>query len=255
MKPPDLQPSFLKIIYLVVYGVLFFFIVLIPKLITSPVNITEKFILEEELIEGSLLGILLLVSILLLNLYKNESARQKELIKKIREDKKSAEERLADSFKYIGQVNVQLGQINSIFNSLNKFPETKNDFKKTLLFFSSRILGIVNADWVLFRIIECNTQKTISEQFEARPGFDLKYPHISNKKVIENQSGPAFSAVISNRSYLNILTCCVLPTDKLGNDERIFIQAITNELAMMFVIFSSAHYKNKDNATLGNDHT
>ena len=93
--------------------------------------------------------ILFLLNILILNLYRKEAARQKAVIEKINNDKKSVEERLFDSFRYIGQVNVQIQQIKSIFNSSDKFPETRNDFKKTLYFFGDRVLGIVNASWVL----------------------------------------------------------------------------------------------------------
>jgi hypothetical protein len=34
-----------------------------------------------------------------------------------------------------------------------------------------------------------------------------------------------------------------LPTDKISNDERIFIQAITNEITMLFVILNSSYYE------------
>jgi len=70
------------------------------------------------------------------------------------EEKKTAEEKMNDSFKYIGEINVQIQEIKSIFNKINKYPETKSDFKKTLRFFSERTLGMINVDWVLFRIID-----------------------------------------------------------------------------------------------------
>jgi hypothetical protein len=92
-------------------------IVYTPKLVSSPVHLTEKLIIEEEIIEGSLLGILFLLNILILNLYKKEDQRQKMMIRKINDEKKSAEEKLDDSFKYIGQVNIQLQQIKSVMTN------------------------------------------------------------------------------------------------------------------------------------------
>jgi hypothetical protein len=56
-------------------------IVYTPKLVSSPVHLTEKLIIEEEIIEGSLLGILFLLNILILNLYKKEDQRQKMMKK------------------------------------------------------------------------------------------------------------------------------------------------------------------------------
>jgi len=179
-----------------------------------------------------------------LNLYKKENSRQEMLIKKINDDKKSAEEKLDDSFRYIGQVNVQLFQIKSIFNNPNKFPETRNDFRKTLFYFSERVFGIVNANWVLFRIINSDTHRTLHEQFELRHGFSLDYPHVSNKMIIENESCSPYTVVISGQQNMNILVCCILPVEKITNEERVFIQAIVNEITMLFVILKSSYYKN-----------
>jgi hypothetical protein len=247
MKKLNVHLSLLQVVYLVIYVILFCVIIYIPQLISNPVHITKKIIIEEEIIEGSLLGILFILSVWLLNLYKNEAFRQKELLKKIIDDKKSADEKLDDSFKYIGQINVQIQQIKSIFNNNNKLPKTKNDFKKTLFYFSERVFGIVNANWVLFRIINCNTCKTIYEQFETRHGYTFDYPHISNKSIIEKQSCSPFTTVISNPQNFNILVCSILPVDKISNDEQVFIQAITNEITMIFVILNSTYYKKLDN--------
>jgi uncharacterized membrane protein (DUF485 family) len=248
-KKSSFHPSFLQIIYLIVYLILFGLIVYTPHLISGPVHITKKLILEEEIIEGFLLGILFLLNILILQLYRNEDAKQKMLISKIKEDKKSAEGKLYDSFRYIGLVNVQLQQIKSIFDSHNNFPETKNDFRKTLLYFGQRVFGIVDANWVLFRIIDCNTERTLYEQFEVRHGFTFGYPHISNKSIVEQHTCSPFTTVISDHPNLNIIICCIIPMDKISNEEKIFINAIVNEITMLFVIMNSAFYKSQGSAT------
>lgn len=252
MKKIKFQPSFLQVIYLIIYLILFSLIVYVPTLINGPVHITKKLIFEEELIEGSLLGILFFVNILVLQLYRKEGARQKELIKRISIDKKTTEEKLVDAFKYIGQINVQMQEIKSIFNNTTKFPGTKNDFKKTLLYFSEQTFGIVNSNWVLFRIIDCSNQKTISEHFENRLGYNLKCPHISNRNIIEKQSCSPFTAVISNPPNLNILTCCIIPEESISNEDLIFLKAITNEITMMFVFLESSYY-NKGKKLLTED--
>ncbi len=247
MKKSDVHVSVLQVLYLGIYAILFFVIIYIPHLISNPVHITKKIIVEEEIIQGSFLGILFILSIWLLNLYKNETSRQRELLKKIMEDKKSSDEKLDESFKYIGQINVQIQQIKSIFSNNNGLPITRSDFKKTLFYFSERVFGIVNANWVLFRIINSNTCKTIYEQFATRHGHSFDYPHISNKSIVEKQSCSPFSTVISNPQNFNIFVCCILPVDKISNDERVFIQAITNEITMIFVILNSTYYKKAHN--------
>jgi len=239
------RPSFLQVIYLIIYIVLFLFIIYIPTLISGPVHITEKFIIAEELVEGSLLAVLLLINILLLNLYRKEAAHQKEVIAKINQDKKLATDKLNDSFRYIGQLNVQIQEIKALFNNKLRLPETKNDIRKTFLFLSERVFGIVNTNWVLFRIINCKTGQTLSEQFETRNGFISNYPHIGNRMIVEAQSCPPFTSVITRPQNMNIVACCILPVDEINTEERLFIQAITNEITKMFVIFSNSYRKNQ----------
>ncbi len=238
MKKLNFHPSVLQVIYLVVYIILFAVIVYIPKLISGPFRITDKMIIEEEIIEGTLLGISFILSILILNLYRKEASRQKEMVKKISEDKQLAKTTLDDSCKYIGKINVQIQEIKSIFNNTIRFPESKNDFKKTFQYFCDHVLGIVNSDWVLFRIINCSNGKTISEQMETRRGLITDYPHIGNKMIVEQQECPPFTTVVSNPQNLNVLCCCILPVEQITQEERVFIQAITNEIAMMFVVFN-----------------
>jgi hypothetical protein len=245
MKELKIKASFLQILYLIIYICLASFIIITPILISGSVHLTKKFIIDEEIIEVILLGVLFSLSILIFKLYKQEARKKEDIIKKIKSDKKTTEEKLFDSLSYIGKVNVQIEEIKSIFNTTNKYPETKNDYKKSFRFLSERVLGIVNSNWVLFRIIDRNTRKTISECFETRAGFSSQYPCISNKMIIENQFMTSCTTVISNPQNLNILVCCALPIDKINKDQRIFIEAIINEIIMLFIILHSSYYKNE----------
>jgi len=243
MKKISFHPTVLQVTYVFIYVILFALIIYIPTLINGPVHITNKLILEEETIEGSLLGMLFILSIIILNLYKREVFRHKELISKINHDKKRVEERLIHADQYIGMVNAQIQEINSIFNRIDKYPETKADLKNSFRFFGERVLGIVNIDWVLFRIINSDTQRTIMERFETRQGCMLSCPQVSNKMIIENQPIVPFTSVISNPENLNILAFCILPVDTIHDEQRIVIQAIINEITKLFVIVSSSYYR------------
>jgi hypothetical protein len=199
-----------------------------------------------------LLGILFSLSVLIFKLYKREGFKHEELIKQINNNKKTAEEKLLDSLKYIGKVNVQIEEIKSIFNTMNTYPETKNDFKKAFRFLSERVLGIVNTNWALLRIINSNTRRTICECFETRQGYSCHYPHVSNKTIIEKQTISSYTTIISNSNKLNILVCCTMPIDKINNDQSVFIQAIINEITMLFIILNSTYYNNRNNMLKGN---
>lgn len=246
MRKLNFHPSQLQTVYMILYLILFSFIIFIPALINGPIHLTQKIIFEEETIEGTLLGILFIISIWILNLYKQEVSRHKAQIIKIGEAKSMVENRLTDSYQYIGRLNVQIQEIKSIFNAIDKYPETKEDLKKTYQYFGGRVHGIVQTDWVLFRIIRSNTLRTISEHFETRQGRSFSYPHVSNKLILEKQSGLPYVSVISNPKNLNILVCCVIPAEKISHDQQVFIQAIINEIAKLFVIFNSTYYETEN---------
>ena len=121
-----------------------------------------------------------------------------------------------------------------------------NENSFILTYFGQRILGIVSSNWVLIRIINCSTQRTISEHFEARMHQEPVYPQISNKKIVENRQLDSHTTVIYSPDNLEILVFCVLPADKISQDERILIEAIIDELTKLFVIINSLYYKNEN---------
>jgi len=204
-------------------------------------------IVEEETIEGTLLGILFIVSVLILNLYKREVTRHKELIFKINKDKQKVENRLYVSDQYIGMINVQIQEINSIYNGIENYPTSKAELKKTFKYFGMKILGIIHSEWTLIRIINCSTLRTIIEHFEKRENVHINYPHISNKMIIENQQTVSYTSIIYHPKNLNIVVFCILPVEKITNDERIFIQAIVDEVTKLYVIINSIYFKTDKN--------
>ena len=118
MKKSNFQFSFFQVLYLIFFLILFSIIISTPILINGYVNFTENLIIEEEIAESVLLCVLLSLSLVLAYQYKREIYKQKGLIKKIENDKKTAKEKLIDSFKYIGKINVQIQEIKSIYNNI-----------------------------------------------------------------------------------------------------------------------------------------
>ncbi len=85
------------------------------------------------------------------------------------------------------------------------------------------------------------------DRVETRRGFSCQYPHVSNKMIFEKQFISSFTTIISNSQNLNILVYCTMPIDKINDDQRVFIQAIINEIIMLFIILNSSYYKNGNN--------
>jgi hypothetical protein len=242
----NIHPTFLQMVYFVILLFLLAIIIYSPSLINGPVHLTRKLIVEEDTVEGILVGILFIVSILIVNLYKNEVYKHKELIQKINTDKQKVEDRLYVSDQYIGMVNVQLREINSTYDCIENYPKTKPEFKEAFRSFGKRLLGIVKSDWVLIRIIDSKSQRSLSEHFETMENLTVEYPHVSNKLIIEQKQMLSHISVVYNPKNLDMIVFCILPVEKISPDEEGFIKTILDELTKMFLIINSSHYKNKD---------
>ena len=242
----------LQLLFFVIYVILSSVMVFTPIIITGSVHVTKKFIIDEDVTEVILLGVLFALSLLIFRLYRKEASKQAELIDSIKTDKKKADERLFASLEYIGKVNVQIEQMKSIFETTNAYPETMNEFKRAVHFLSDRVLGIVNTNWVLFRIVNSDTHRTNYECFETREGLVCRYPHVSNKMIVEERSDSPFTAVVSNPHNFNFLVFCAMPVASINNDQRVFIQAIMNEITMLFIILNSSHAKLGGRIAAGN---
>ena len=242
----NIHPTFLQVVYFIILLFLLSVIIYAPSLINGPFHLTKKLIFEENTLVGILVTILFIVSILIVNLYDNEVNKHKELIHKINKDKQKIEDRLYVSDQYIGMVNVQLREINSTYDSIENYPKTKPEFKKAFHSFGKHILGIVKSDWVLIRIIDSNSQRSISEHFETVENLTVEYPHVSNKLIMERKQMSAHTSVVYNPNNLDIVVFCVLPVGKITPDEEGFIKTILDELTKMYLIINSSHFKNND---------
>ncbi len=243
MRKPQLKPSFLQIIYVVMYCILFLVLIFTPALISGPVRLSRKPIVTEDFIEGAIAGVLFLISLVISKLYEDELKRNKELAEKISLDKRKVEERLTISDQYIGTINVQIQEIKSIFTNIEKYPESRAELKKVFHHLGERVLVIVNSNWVLLRIVNQATQRTLIEHFGIREGFPCSYPHISNKTVLESRSVSPYSAVISMPVNLKVSAFCVMPVAQITQDQKVFLQAIINEITKLFLIMESSWYQ------------
>jgi len=205
-------------------------IILVGLIIATPYLINDGFsIFDEEVMEVVVSALLFGVGFLIYTLYKREIARHQKS--------------LDATLNYIGNLNLQISNIKSIFNSMKKYPESKNEFKLMLRFLAQRALGIVGSEWLLLRIIEINNTKTLAEHFQARGKVTLVRHEISNKNVVDKYC-PSCSVVESDQENFDIQVFCVVSKEKVSEDQRILLKAIVNNLAMLYLIFTSEHYKN-----------
>jgi len=225
-------------IYLLILVAIFLLIVFTPYMIHAGFTV-----FEEQLVEVATILLLFATGYAVLLLYRKEATRNLEKIHRLTKEKGALENRLADAFKYIGTVNIQIKEIKSVFSSVRKFPENKKDFGYILQFLADRTLSMVNTGWVLLRIIDTQSLNSLGEYSETRGNSVLPRHKISNKALVSTEKLKGFTVVESGQENFYIKTFCIIPKVKLSRDNLVFIKAIVNQLEMLFLIFTSMYYR------------
>ena len=233
----------IKAAYLGSLTVLFFLVVLTPYFIKGNIEIKNTTIFKEEIVEGAVIALLLVVGYVASILYKKEFDKYHKELTELIICKYDLENKLNDAFSYIGKVNVQLLEIKSVFSALQKYPENKKDYRSVLVFLARKALVIANVDWVMFRIINPESLRTVQEYSETRDSLPLLAHNIGNKALVGREAVADCSVVRSEQENLTIRTFCILPSEKLTEDQIILLQTIVSEVEMLFIIFSSEYYK------------
>lgn len=223
----------LENLYLVTLGILVILIIATPYFVNRGYSI-----FDEEVLEVIMSTFLFVVGFLIYSLYKSDIARKQKSID--------------ESLNYIGNINLQISHIKSIFNQMKKYPENKNDFKDAIKFLANKALGIVGVDWILFRIIEIENTKTLAEHFQARGKVTLVRYEVSNKSLVQYKACQGCSVIQSDQENFDMQAFCVLPTEKISEEQKIMLKAIVNNLAMIYLIFTSTHYENSRRNSNGN---
>ena len=225
--------------YFLILVSIFLLIAFAPYIIQSGFTL-----LEEQFIEVATIILLYTVGYAVLFLYRKEVDRNLNELNRLKENEGDLESRLTEAFKYIGSVNIQIQEIKSVFSGIRKFPENKKDFGCILQFLADRTLSMVNAGWVLFRIIDTENLNSLGEFSETRGNSMLPQHKISNRRLVSNEKINGCKVVGSGHENFYIKTFCIIPKAELSNENEIFIKAVVNQLEMLFLIFTSVYYRN-----------
>jgi hypothetical protein len=214
-------------------------VVFTPVFIRYHFLLFKKYVIQEDAVEAVLIIILLLIAYLLSNIYKKKLEQYRKTTRRLFQNNSDLSCRLTDAFKYIGGVNVQIQEIRSIFCGRRSYPATETAFKKDLALFARKMLGIVNADWVMIRIICQTNLRTMKEHVESRKNGNFMNKGISNKAIVANHSIDGYSIVVSRHDNSVIMGVCVFPKKSLDEEEKILVEAITNHIEMLYLIYVS----------------
>jgi len=221
-----------------------FLFVIFLLVVFTPYIVGSGFLfLGEEVLEVVVIAFLSVAGYVILRLYRREVARNLKELEKIKKEKYNLESRLAEAFKHIGAVNIQIQEIKSIFSDIKKFPESKKDFKYILQFFSNKILSIINVDWVIIRIINMQNSVTLREYCGTRGEAVLVKYKINNEDLLKKKELDSYKVITSSWENFRLKTFCIIPTQKISREQEDLTKAIITQLEMLFIIFSSSYYK------------
>jgi len=235
-KEPIKTLRYLKAVFLAVIGLLFLLVAATPLLVPREIALFDRFVLEEDAIETVLILGLFAAAYLVSRAYRIAVITYQKKLLQLAADRKLLADRLTDAFRYIGTVNVQLQEIHAIFCGLKRLPESRKQFKDLLGMFGGKILGMINADWVVIRILDRRTLRRVVEHREVRRARQVVDPHIGNRAVVESKTVAGCVIVTGAKDNLSIVTACILPLDHLDKQETMLMQAIVDEIEMLFII-------------------
>jgi hypothetical protein len=233
----------LKAVYGAVMTLLVSVVILTPLLITGGIALKRDVFMEEELLEVLLIAFLLVTGVAISSLYRNSLRNYQRKLDKISFLRDNAEERLMEAFQYIGAVNVQLGEIRSLLSSFNRYPEDRREFRNSLMFLAKKALSVASVEWVVFRIIETESLRTVREFGDTRGDAAFLKSAVSNRSIVETGAGDGWIAIGSNQDNLTIRVFCVIPSKELTPVEKELLETIVNTIEMLFVIFTSQFYR------------
>lgn len=221
--------------FLFILAINFIAIALVPLLIRRPI-----FGLSQSLI------IFLITLILLISAYVVNGFYLKEL-RRLRLYQLNLEERLQETFKYIGSVNLQMEEIKQSFSGFKKYPQNKKDIRIVFNYFAEKILSMINVDWIIIRIIDSNTLYSLRDERYSRGNKKIEFKKFDNKDLInEKYKEDACSIIRSDQAGFYLKTYCILPGILKDSDQEFFVKSVVNQLEMLYIIFSSLE-KNKNN--------
>jgi len=229
--------QFLIVFYLGALTSLLLSVIAMPLVIQHGLQVTRTFIIEEEILETSLIIILFGISYFVLSGFKHTLKSHDRAMERARGEKSRLVSRLVVASRYIGTVNVELQEIHSILCGVERYPQTKREFKQLIDHLAAKAMTVAGTAWVVIRMISRCNGRTVKEYTIVRPKGVLPTVTMGNREILEDRYVEGLSKISSRQKNLDLLTVCILPTIMLSEEENFMITAITNQIEMLFMLY------------------
>jgi hypothetical protein len=212
-------------------------VIIIPLVIQQRFHVGSEFIIQEETLETTLIIILFVVFYFILRGFTHTLSDHERAVVQSGEERSKLVSRLAETFDYIGIVNVELQEIHSILCGVEHFPQTKREFTQLIDQLAAKAMTVAGTPWVVIRIISRSSGQTVKEYNTVQPNITLPSATLGNREILDNQRVEGMKTIGSRQKNLNLYTVCILPTSHLSEAECIIISAITNQIEMFFITY------------------
>ena len=232
-------------LYLGVLVFLLLSVIAMPLIIQSELSLTKEIIIEEGLLETSLIVILLGISYFFLRAFKHTLKDHEVAVVRAGEEKSRLLSRLTEAFSYIGTINVELQEIRSILCGLESYPQTKREFNLFVDHLTAKAMTVAGTAWAVIRLISRFSGGTITEYTAVRPNGVLPSACMGNREVLEDRPTEGMRKIVTCQKNLDFLTVCILPMKPLSEEENILITAIISQIELFFLLYRAGFLNQK----------
>lgn len=234
-----LKKNFLRNFYLFLLIIIFLIVILIPFLAKN------IHFVHEDYVEFISLIFLLSLGYITNHLYRKEATGYESKIVSLENESEKKDEMIEENFRYIGSLNVRMQELESALTKIQKYPGTKNEMKIILQYMANRVLSMINVEWTMIRIVNLEKMQTLSEVCVYRNNKQIKLKNIPNNNLVNNDTIDNIYVIPATEKTFTINTYCMLPI-MVDREQKIMIEAIVNQIDMLYIIFASEYYKEKD---------
>jgi hypothetical protein len=216
-----------------------------PLLIRHGIALSDRFIIEEEIVETAMILAIFGMSFLILIRLMNRLKTYREAADRAVHEKTRLVARLTDAFRYIGKVNVEIQEIESALCGIAFYPKSKKEFRLLVDRLASRALTVTAAPWLVVRMIDRHNGHTVNEHAVRHPGTTLPPTTMGNREILDGVPVDGLQTIGPRQQNLDLLTVMILPAPIISKEKKILLAAILNQIEMLFILYRAGCIKPK----------
>lgn len=229
----------LIVVYLVLIVLLLLCVAATPLLIRHGLAVNGHLIIEEEFLETVLIAAILCFSYVILKAYRRTLNAYRSAVARAGEEKSKLVSRLVDAFSYIGSVNVGIKEIQSVVCGWNHYPQTRKEFKQFLQGLTAKVMSATGAPWIVVRIVDLCSGRTIKEFTARGPGVAVPPATIGNRALMEGGWVEGYRAISVRHKNPDMLTACIFTATPLSEEQIVLVRAAAKEIEMVLMLYRS----------------